>query len=670
MPRLTSSIPAAALGMSLLAAPLARAQTLPAASPAPVVHSDPRAVALMTRMFQAYQGLKSYSATETAEGPANMGLPYTLALTYALPGHVNLTVTHGFGGKPMTIHIVSDGTHYFAANSQYPQRYLKTTPPSKSSALEEAMLRSDIKFPMQAILLEHGADWLKGMTDPKSGTRFSLGRPDTADGVAIDTVLEEATGPDDRGRIVFEIGRADHLLRRTDVTESHGGQPETTTTVTFTHVRANPTLTASAFVFTPPPGAVAVAPASDTKADPKAVALMTQMYVAYKALHSFSCAAQVDASLPVRGSHGARETLRQSSSATYAVRKPNLIAFTRSSRMGTASAFCDGKFLYAQTTEDKGGTEEWRARPHYLKKPAPTGAGWNDMLDLARFGGLPEYSISDTRDWVPEVVFGADFMPADGSYGWQVGAPGTLNGDPMDIVTFTQGSSYLGGIPDDSRGTLTLWISPQDHLLRQVRQEWVRPDGTATTTETYTNVQVDPVLPASVFAWTPPKDGLAVDTPDALIPPRPAIGPTLRAGDAAPSLAFGMTDTGGNPVTLAAYRGKVLVLDFWATWCGPCRRQMPALVAAYKTGHARGLEVIGYALEQSKDRAKLPAYTQAHGMAWRQVWDHDGIVANAAAARGIPFAVVIGRDGKVAAVGNPGEDLDLPAAVSAALAKP
>ncbi len=658
-----------ALTAGLLLVPVAAyAQAAP---PPDAGTSDPKAVALMSQMSKTYAGLKSYSATETATGPENMGLPYTMTLTYARPGSVNMTVVHGPSSRPVTIHIVSDGANYFAASSQSPLRYLKTTPPTKTSALEEAMSRSDIKIPMQMILLEHGQEWDKGMKDQKT-TTYRLGTPGTRDGVAVDTVLMEATTPDYHSRATLEIGHADHLLRRMAGTDENKGLPPMTTVTTFTDVRADPVLSASAFAFVPPPGATAATPASDTKGDPEAVALMTQMYAAYNALHSFSCAATVDAALPVHDGKGKTTIINQHSTATYALIKPNQIAFTRTTPSGSASAICDGHTLYAQTSEGGSGPEEWQARPRYLKKAAPDGTGWNDKLELARFGGLPQYGVSDTRDWMPEVALGADFMPADGGYGWQVGAPAALNGEPMDVVTSAQSTVFQGGIPDDSnQGTLTLWISPKDHLLRQIRQVWARADGTAITTETYAEVKANPTLPAATFAWTPPANGVAVDTPEALTPPRPAFGPALHVGNAPPAAVFGVSDVTGKPVTPADYKGKFLVLDFWATWCGPCREQIPSTVAAYEKNHARGLEIVGYALEQAKAKDKMPAFARAHDMTWREVWDKDGVAANAVAASGIPFAIVVGRDGKIAALGNPGEDgLDLPAAVEAALAKP
>lgn len=74
-------------------------------------------------------------------------------------------------------------------------------------------------------------------------------------------------------------------------------------------------------------------------------------------------------------------------------------------------------------------------------------------------------------------------------------------------------------------------------------------------------------------------------------------------GQAAPALVVQKLD--GQTFDLAAQRGKVVVINFWATWCPPCRNEMPALAAFYRQYHARGVEMIGLSIDRPHDRSEV-----------------------------------------------------------------
>jgi peroxiredoxin len=120
-------------------------------------------------------------------------------------------------------------------------------------------------------------------------------------------------------------------------------------------------------------------------------------------------------------------------------------------------------------------------------------------------------------------------------------------------------------------------------------------------------------------------------------------GPRMLAG--APAQSFAVKRLDGMPDGLDNYRGSVVLVNLWATWCAPCREEMPDLDRLYRADRARGLVVLG--IDQGEGARVAGAYAHEHGVTYPILIDEDQQYGRAYAAVGLPTTIVVGRDGHI-----------------------
>jgi len=137
---------------------------------------------------------------------------------------------------------------------------------------------------------------------------------------------------------------------------------------------------------------------------------------------------------------------------------------------------------------------------------------------------------------------------------------------------------------------------------------------------------------------------------------RETILETVQEGKSAPE--FTLNDTTGKPVSLSSFKGKVVLVDFWASWCGPCRAENPNVVAAYKKFGSKGFTVFGVSLDT--DKAKWEAAIAKDGLTWTHVSDlvgWDNAAAKQYGVMSIPANFLLDKEGKIIGSGLRGEEL-------------
>ena len=120
------------------------------------------------------------------------------------------------------------------------------------------------------------------------------------------------------------------------------------------------------------------------------------------------------------------------------------------------------------------------------------------------------------------------------------------------------------------------------------------------------------------------------------------------SGAAAPAPAFTLASRAGQDVSLAQYKGQVVMLNFWASWCGPCRQEMPLLESIYKKYNKMGFTMIGVNVEPDSNAAN--EWLKATPVSFPILYDRDSKVSKLYDVGGMPSTVIIDRTGKLRAL--------------------
>ena len=222
------------------------------------------------------------------------------------------------------------------------------------------------------------------------------------------------------------------------------------------------------------------------------------------------------------------------------------------------------------------------------------------------------------------------------------------------VVHVTSNDS-VGGVDKNSYSNTTLWIDKTALVVRkQIRHfssymldganSAIRLPYLEDSTTVYPAADFNPRITPEMFTFTPPANAKEVAKlePDFYVP-KPSGPKATMAGQLAPKVSF--VEPEGRKIELRSYRGRPVLLDLWATWCGPCIASMPALNRIYMDVRNKGVTVV--TVDQDVAAESATEYLARHKYGWSNYHDVEGEVGRAFTAEGIPLTIMMDDQGKI-----------------------
>lgn len=246
---------------------------------------------------------------------------------------------------------------------------------------------------------------------------------------------------------------------------------------------------------------------------------------------------------------------------------------------------------------------------------------------LVGLGTFPlSYAVNllreDPRTAIMEGVAKAEVRSAEGVQAYRL----VLHQPEGDVVTLTAGKA------DFLLRSILFDLTPMIRKRAAAQNRPAPDDLKVTVTVTFAQTQTNRPIEDSAFVFTPPEGAELVTQ----------FGPQPLTDKAAPD--FVLTSLSGQRVTLSELRGRVVLLDFWATWCPPCRTAMPHLEKLRQEFGEKGLTVLGVTTE---DADTVEPFIREHKITFPILLDPQGSSTRAYRVTGIPRTLIIDREGKV-----------------------